>query len=226
MPFAEGVVYGLVLMLVVGPSFFYLIRVSLKKGLLRASSFAFGIMVSDLLIISAILLGLSRFLENESYQTVASLLAGVVIMILGLRNLTARHQKEEGFLLQAEKEEESGFFKKLAQRIGVFTFFLKGLLINGLNPFTVVLWVTVLASVTARHEYTTADFSLFTAGLLSVIVTADILKAYFANRLSKLINPKTLQIIDKVLGIIFILLSIRFLFFGYEHYQSLKAFYP
>ena len=214
MPFLEGIVYGLVLMLIIGPSFFYLIRVSIKKGFIRAVAFACGIMVSDLLVIAAIFLGLSKFLEQESYQTIASFIAGVVIFILGIRNLTAaRHAppEVEDDLDDETKAPNGG--QAMLSRIGLFGFFLKGIAINGMNPFTVVLWITVLATVTARNDYTTADFTLFLGGLITVIMTADFLKAYLAHKLSNILTPNTLHRIDKVLGVIFLLLSIRFFYF-------------
>lgn len=97
---------------------------------------------------------------------------------------------------------------------------LKGIAINGFNPFTIIMWIAVFAIVMTRKDYTDTDFVLFFTGLLSIVISADILKAYLANRIAKILTPETLHVVDSILGGIFIVLSFRFFYSAVVHYEA------
>ncbi len=211
MPIFEGFQYGLILTLIVGPSFFYLIRVSIRQGFRKAAAFTFGILISDLVFIAGIFFGMSRLFQQAAFQVSFSFIAGSIVLGMGVRYVLKGRDKSpilENGNLPEEKNKS------------IFSYLLKGIVINGFNPFTVMLWITVLGTVAVDKEYEGQNFLLFMTGLICTVVSADLTKAYMAHRISKLLKPRVLHIIDLVLGIIFILLSFRLFYFVYEHYSE------
>ncbi len=202
-PILEGMKYGGLLTLFVGPSFFYLIRVSLTKGYRYGIAFSLGILATDVLILCAIFFGFSAFFQDVQVQVYASLLGGVALLVIGLR--TFFYTKKPLPALHLARE--------LADRRAYVGHIFKGAFINGLNPFTFVWWLGILTLVTAEYAYTNTHFMAFVLGVVGVVVSADIAKALLAHRIANLLNTHTLRLADRVVGVILIALSGRFFYF-------------
>lgn len=210
MPLLEGIKYGIFLVLMIGPSFFYLIKVSIRKGIRCAAGFALGILITDIFFILIIYFGLSEVFKKIEVQFLMSVIAGVTMLVLGLKNI---QQPRENHELDTEEATNRDY------NFGLVGFVMKGIAINGLNPFTIILWIAVLATVMASKSYADIDFLQFFIGLLATIVMADISKAFLANKIAKVLTIKTLGIVDKILGYIFILLGLRFFYFAAVNYE-------
>ena len=201
MPFLDGLKYGLFLMLLIGPSFFYMIGVGIREGFFKAFGFALGIMASDLALIFLIYFGLSRFFETDWFNQFFSLTAGVVLIIIGIQ-----------YLMMSGKEAQFSTSKSGLHK-SFYAYILKGIAINMINPFTIMLWIGVLGNVSLREGYEGADFYMFAGGLVLTILLMDTLKAYAANGLSRVLNERNMRRLDKFLGVAFLILSVRFLYF-------------
>ncbi|MDW7690199.1 LysE family transporter [Flammeovirgaceae bacterium SG7u.111] len=200
-PLIEGILLGGFLMLFIGPSFFYLVGVGIKKGFLEAGLFALGIITSDLAMVLAIFFGLSHFFELPLFQEVFSIVAGTAVLVIGIR-----------YILKSQKHAAG----TQDMQLPVYMFYFKGFAINVLNPFTFLIWITVIAGLNLEKNYSSEDYTQFFIGLLGTIFTMDLLKAFLANKLGDLLNENTIRRIDKVLGIIFILLSLRLFYHFFE----------
>lgn len=198
----EGVLIGLFLMLFVGPSFFFLIKVSMQQGFLKAGAFALGIILSDLLMLVLIYFGLSAFFRSLLFQQLFSFLAGSVILGIGLYSVFIPKK--------GERKINVGEVKQWP----VYLYLINGFSINIMNPFTFGIWISVLGKVAGRG-YTHDEYILLFAGVLSTVFCVDLLKAWFAHRLSRLLTPRVLKRINLALGIIFMLLGARLLYEGY-----------
>ncbi len=206
-PTIYGILTGLVFILFVGPSFFYLIGVGMKQGFKKAGLFAAGIIISDMMLLLAIFYGLSKFFESQIFQKTFSLFAGIAILYIGYQYLTkhVKHSRSSG---EAD--------------LPLMMYLFKGFAINFINPFTVLVWVGILGTLNIQEEYTEQEYYFFFTGLLSTIFCIDLMKAFLAKRLGEILNEKIIQKIDRVLGIIFILLSVNMFYnflrltFGWE----------
>lgn len=215
MPVLIGIKYGFILVIMVGPSFFYLLRVSLVKGFASGAAFALGILLTDLVFVFSIFFGLSKLFKNMDFQIISSLVGGVVLLVSGVQYLRSTKKSPTKMGRNTNPANNS---------IGLAGYVLKGILINGLNPFTIILWVGILASVMTNHRYNTRDFALFAGGLLGVIISADVLKAFLAHRIARVLNSRVLRITDRILGVVFILIAARFFHFFATHY-TLSSFF-
>ncbi len=198
----DGVLVGLILVLFVGPAFFYLIKVSLERGFLSASIFALGIIVSDLLLITLIYYGFSNVLESKLFQQIFSLSSGLVLIGLGFFTFAKDINKKKD--LEIEKGHHP------------FWYFFKGMFINGINPFTLMIWLGVVGAVGVRQTYSEVEFRYFFMGLLSMILFADIIKAYFAHKIKLLLNDRLIRKVNRFLAIIFIVLGLRMILFFFD----------
>ncbi len=195
----DGFFVGLILALFIGPAFFYLIKLSLDGGFIPAALFAFGIILSDLIIVTLIYFGFSGAMESKIFQQAFSLVSGLVLVGLGIRS----------FSKKVKISDEISFEK----RHRIFWYFFKGMLINGVNPFTLMIWLGVIGAVGVRQSYSPFEFRLFFSGLLATILLTDLLKAYFANKIRLLIKDNILLIINRVLAVLFIILGARMILF-------------
>lgn len=197
----EAFLLGLFLMLFVGPSFFYLIKVGIQKGFVQASFFAVGIILSDLLMVLLILFGLSRYFETLWFKETFSLLAGIVVIGMGIVSL-----------LKPKGRTAAGKVKTLKP----IQYTLQGFGINIMNPFSFMIWLGVLGTVSLKRSFTSSEYTIFVAVLLGTVLCADIGKAYGANALGSIMNEKVVHLVNRVLGVIFVGLGIRLLYFFYE----------
>lgn len=198
----KGVLYGLILMFSAGPSFFYLIKVGMEMGFRKALGFALGIFISDLILLALIFLGLRPLFELTAFKQAFSLASGVLIAIFGLTMILRKSTANQNVNIEANQ-----------RTFGHFT--LKGIGVNILNPFTVALWVGILGSVSPTNRY---EFSQFIGGLLGVIFISDATKAFLAKLIGKAMTPRAVFILNKVLGIAFILIGAYFIFVFYQSF--------
>ncbi|MEQ8303144.1 MAG: LysE family transporter [Cytophagales bacterium] len=198
----DGFFVGLILALFVGPAFFYLIKVSLEGGFVPAAFFAFGIILSDLIIVTLIYFGFSGAMESNLFQQTFSLVSGLVLIGLGITSFNKKVKIKD----------------KIAFEKGhrVVWYFFKGMLINGVNPFTLMIWIGVIGTLGVRQTYSPLEFRFFFSGLLTTILITDLFKAYFANKIRLLIKDKILIIVNRILAILFIIFGARMILFFFS----------
>ncbi len=209
----KGISTGLVLMLMIGPSFFYLIGVGMREGFFKAAAFALGILISDTVIILSIQFGLSSVFKQPLFKEIFALVAGILMVYLGYSYIN-RSAKAVDFTEVKENSSE-----------GFFWYIFKGIGINIVNPFSIILWLGLLAGVNANQHFTDRGLLMYLTGLLGTVATMDLLKAFLANRLSKLLNARRLQMADRILGIVFIVLSVRFIYVFIRDIHVLQALF-
>lgn len=200
--FFKGVLIGLFLMLMVGPSFFFLIKVSLQQGFMKAMAFAIGILCSDVVLLVLIYFGLSAIFRNVLFQEIFSLITGLVVFGAGV------------YSVFAQKKGQRRFNVGEARQWPFYMYLINGFSINVMNPFTFGIWVAVFSKVTDSGYEDTQYLSLF-GGVFATIFLVDLLKAWFANRLSRLMTERVLKRINLALGIIFMILGARLLYEGF-----------
>lgn len=198
----QGLLTGSILMLFVGPSFFFMLETGIKEGFAKAWSVAVGIMASDAVLLFLIFSGLHSALEQPLFKAVFSTVSGVIVLFLGIKNLFFTRTNTA----QTTKELDHGSMLRYAAQ---------GFLINVLNPFTIVVWVGVVGSLSVGEMLDGQRYMVFFAATLSVIFIADTLKAYFAHKLGLWLTLKAMRTINKVLGVAFIGLGLRFLWVAF-----------
>ncbi|MFY0686112.1 MAG: LysE family transporter [Cyclobacteriaceae bacterium] len=204
-PVVNGLLFGLVFVLALGPAFFALIQTSVHKGFKPAVFFALGISLSDVLYVGLILLGISGLFNNPEVKFWMGVIGTIVLLIVGVsywfKPVHIVHNKED-----------------MGSKAILAKYILKGLLLNGLNPFIIVFWVSAVSLVNLNYEYTFYQKTYFFIGVLVTILTTDIVKASLAQRLKQFITPEIVLRANRIVGSLFIIFSLRIVYFLIVNY--------
>ncbi|MDP1744059.1 MAG: LysE family transporter [Bacteroidota bacterium] len=195
----QGLLLGSVLAIQPGPSLFTLIQTSSKKGFKSGFALAIGIFLSDVICVLLAYLGIAQLFDNPNNKMVIGLIGGTLLIVFGLFSIF--HKKKE--------EEEKGLVIKA---VNVPLFITKGFFLNILNPSVIFLWILWVGAVSSNKEFTRIHISLFFITTLAIVFITDVLKAYFANKISKHLSHKILRKISILLGIILLVTGLVFIY--------------
>jgi threonine/homoserine/homoserine lactone efflux protein len=195
----QGLMLGSVLAIQPGPSFFTLIQTSSKEGFKSGLALAIGIFISDVICVLLAYLGIAQLFDNPQNKMLIGLIGGGLLVVFGLFSIF--HKKKE--------EEEKGVDIKA---VNIPLFITKGFFLNMLNPSVIFLWVLWVGAISSNKEYTQIHISLFFTTTLAIVFITDILKAYFANKISKHLSHKILRKISILLGIILLITGLVFIY--------------
>ncbi len=189
----EGITWGLVLTVSIGPIFFALVQTSLREGLGSGVFVGTGIWISDYLFILFTYLGLSQVTElrdNPTFIFWFGLIGGLFLFIFGLILFFKRPMSIET-LKHVPKRETA-----------IWSLWIQGFLVNTLNPFTVFFWLTTMTDGVIGRSFGKKEVVIFFGGIMGTIMITDFFKAYFANKIRHLLKPKHLKWFSWLSGIV------------------------
>ncbi len=195
----QGLMLGFVLAIQPGPSFFTLLQTSSKKGFQSGLAIAIGIFLSDVLCVVLAYLGVARFFDEPQNKIIMGLVGGVLLIVFGL--ISILHKKTVA--------EETGVEIKA---VNIPLFITKGFFLNLLNPSVIFLWILWVGAISSHKDYTHVHVALFFISTLILVFVTDVLKAYFANKISKRLSHDILRKISLLLGVILIVTGLIFLY--------------
>lgn len=186
----EGIVFGLTLSILLGPIFVVLVQASIEKGASAGLAAALGVWVSDILIVVlalSFMKHISPYIQSNGFVFWFGLLGGLVLLVTGI--ITSNKRGQIDFTqgnLSAQK---------------LFTFLSKGFLVNTINPFTFIFWISVIGSFVIGRQLNTTETWLFVGTILGTIILTDSLKVFLAKIIRNKIDNKTLTIINRIAGV-------------------------
>ncbi len=197
-PLFEGIILGLTVAITLGPALFSLLQTSIKHGIKTGIFLAAGIFMSDLALVVGCFFGASVIVTDSRYHLILGLLGGVVMIVFGLVTMLRKVPPTE----QVEVINEIRVRKK-----GLMPYFFKGFLLNIANPFLWVFWITSVLAINATYGGDQQQVALFFAGTLGIILATDILKVILANKLKVTGNPMVKLWINRIVGVLFIVIG-------------------
>jgi threonine/homoserine/homoserine lactone efflux protein len=200
--FADGVKVGLILSLMTGPLFLSLVQTGLERGFRAGTMVGAGIWSSDILFITGVYFGLSyvsSFVSGQLFTLVLGIIGGVLLVTFGIGSLLIRRDISLGNPVAI-----SGAGNWLS-------LWLKGFLINTINPFTFFFWIGIAGVVVVDGELQQHEAFSYFAGIMTTIVSTDILKVALAKRIRRLLQPKHLMWMRRIAGLGLILFGIALL---------------
>lgn len=203
-PILAGVTLGLVLAMLVGPIFFMLLNTSLKKGFIPAAYLAFGVMLSDGIYITIAYFGSTYISLIQTQKMWIGIGGGLLMIGFGIANLFKKPT------ISGDELELPDDSKTLWIDTG------KGFMMNMLNPFVLLFWMGVAGTLAAKEHFSNTNTILFFIATLGTIFSTDLLKAWLATRLKKIISPKLLLWLNRLSGIGIILYGCKMLFNVYS----------
>jgi len=220
-PLLYGLFFGLVLAILVGPILFSLIQAGLEHGFKAGLMIGLGVWISDVLFILCVYFGVSYVIaitEWDGFEEYLGVGGGIVLIIIGVGTVLT---KPPPFKMKKAIEPElldpqhlSGVGKLVIEKpsksnvVSFFTLWLKGFLINTINPFTVFFWIATMTTVVVKNAYTPLDSGLFFGGILLVIVSSDLLKLYLARIIRDKLQYKHVLKARQISGIALVIFGI------------------
>ncbi len=185
----KGISWGFFLAVLTGPLLFTLIQTGIERGIRLGTMVGIGIWVSDLLFILAVYYGAQQIAvleHNDDFKLYLGIIGGLVLIAFGVFT----------YLTKPVLEQE--------QKISASTYggyFLQGFLINTINPFTVIFWISITsAEIIAAHATPHQSF-WFYSGILGTIIVTDFLKVVLAKKIRPYLKPHYLFKLRKMVGI-------------------------
>lgn len=196
--FFSGIGLGLVLAILVGPVFFTLVHVSISRGFHSGIIFALGILTSDLSYFILTYLGISQVDQNDTVKLLLGIFGGAFLIIYGITLLAKRKVRIE--------------FKRPDAR-SMAGFYIKGFLINALNPFVLIYWISVTGGLVIQYGDQTSKVVTFAIGCFLTVFLTDLTKSFLSFRLKRLIRESMLIWLNRVSGFLLVGFGIGLLYF-------------
>ncbi len=203
----KGLALGLLLAISMGPVIFSIIKQSISNGHKGGLSFVFGVAASDLTLVLISNVFTELFNRLLKFEKVIGLGGSILLIGIGVYFLFFKKMKMNDLGDGIEMKRSAGDYVRI---------FFAGYFMNTLNPTVIAFWFTwATAFITMPVSERIATF----AACLSVVLVADLLKVFLANRLRSRLTLKTISLINKISGTILIVFGL-ILIVGLLFYKS------
>lgn len=197
--FFQGIYWGLFLAILVGPLLVALVQASLEQGTRAGIAVGTGIWISDLLCILAAYFGLqyiAEWIAWDGFEASVGSAGAVILLVTGVATL----------LTPPVSFNQPNHLLKGAKGYGFL--WLKGFLINTVNPFTIIFWITVMTTVVLHNNYSPGQAFVFFSSLLGTIVFTDSLKIFLAKKIRHKLRPVHLLWVRRVAGTMLVIFGL------------------
>ncbi|MBK9291813.1 MAG: LysE family transporter [Bacteroidetes bacterium] len=190
----EGILLGLTLATFfgLGPAFFALVQTSIHRGLLPAAILAFGIFLCDVLMVFLCLVGAVQIITEPSNQLWFGLASGMILIIFGLVTYSRKPVQPVG---------DNDLLPAQSRQPRLLTYFAKGFVMNIINPFVWIFWIGVVVGISARYGGHEKELRWFFSGTLLTVLITDLLKAYGAYNIKRLLTPSKIHMLNRIAGV-------------------------
>lgn len=195
----KGILLGMSLSILVGPILIAIVQTSLEQGKIAGLVVGSGIWVSDLLLILGVYFGISsiqKITAWDGFELTMGLAGGIVLALFGLATMLSAPPDMKAW-------EEGGL-----QQDSYWKLWIKGFLINTINPFTFFFWISVTTTIVIEDTLSDAYALLFYGGLLGTIIATDIGKAVFSDWIRTRLKPHSILWMRRIAGAMLILFGV------------------
>ncbi len=196
----NGLKLGIVLALLVGPVFFAILQTSLERGFTYGVLVSLGVWLSDVMYVTICYFGLVQFINDTQFKIYLAYAGGIILVLFGLYHVFVKSRRalKTSFELSHEKK--------------TYRYIIKGFIINGLSPMVLIFWVGAISIASLDFGYTQGyEFFTFFLVVLLTVFTTDILKAYLADKLRRLVTQRLMTILNVTVGVCLLLFGLRLL---------------
>lgn len=192
----KAVVTGFVLSIMIGPVFFILLETSMRRGIRAALAFDAGVLISDLLYILVAYLFFSEVaaLTEGENEGIIQVIGGILFLVFGLVT----------FFKKVKDQKRDDLGNTVNQSKDYIMLFIKGFLLNILNPMVIFYWFSVMAWGAKNNADSSSSSEylllIYIVVLLSVFFAFDILKIVGAKKLRNFVTDSVLRSLNRITG--------------------------
>jgi threonine/homoserine/homoserine lactone efflux protein len=202
----QGIAAGILFSFLTGPVFFSMIKTSIETGFKAGFSLAIGVVLSDMIFISATIFS-SQFVDyNSKYNQYIGIIGGLFLLGIGSYYLIKK-VKVNYEVSEALKIKRRGYI-------------IKGFLMCLLSPTTLMFWIMVGGIVSVQLHYEMAEKIVFFIVAMATQLSVDALKTFYAAKLRDRIKESTIQNLNRIAGAVIVIFALRlFLEVFLKHYR-------
>ena len=191
----KGITIGLLLSIAVGPVLFAVIKHSINNGYRGGFAFAIGVSLSDISLVLLANLFTELFLALRVYEKAIGIGGSVLLICIGIYFLIFKkiHADDAGKLILKQRGKD------------ILAISLSGFFMNLMNPGVILFWLTIGTSLIT---YSAPQRLLIYGVALGTVLTFDFLKVLLAGRIREKLNLRTVQLLNRVSGIIYIVFGV------------------
>lgn len=212
----KGFVTGLILSIMLGPSFFMLIETSIQKGIRAAVSFDFGVLISDIIYILIAYLFFQEIsgLLNGSNIFLLKIVGGIIFVSFGsltLKKKTPTNSDQQIICYSVKNSRE------------YWMLFIKGFLLNFANPMIILYWLSVITiGIQKQERFIGIDpILIYLLIILITFFSIDIIKIFAAKKLRPFVTPQLLHNLNRFISFILIGFGTLLFFQGIVYFIKL-----
>ncbi len=183
--FVAGYILGFAFIVFIGPVLFTLIQATLQWGYKVGMGVALGIIVSDVIAVVLCYYGAAMLFQDKEVQWYIALGGAALLTAMGLKYLIAPPDPHAEQIKPGNRQ--------------VLAAFIKGFLVNGVNPFVFIVWIGVIGTAGQKYGYD-ADLWLYLTGALLAIFINDVAKVLLAHYIKPFLKGRALEYIYRGVG--------------------------
>jgi threonine/homoserine/homoserine lactone efflux protein len=164
--------------------------------------FGSGIWISDIFLFIGMFKGMSFISQIANASLFYYSVGGIGTLILIVFGIAAVFQKGNQTMNIPKP-----FIPQQSPR-SLFGFFLKGVLINIFNPFTLLFWIGLMSTALVDPNFGSNEAVWYFGGIMAIYVPVDLLKILLAKKIRAVLKPSHLRIVSKIAGIALIIFGI------------------
>lgn len=198
----EGIQTGLILCFLIGPIFFTLIQTGVERGFRAGAAVGLGIWMSDaifVLIFFSSIQYISQLMEWDGFEFYVGIVGSLILAGFGLAALLTK----PAFQNPAEVH-----FRPASS---YFTLWVKGFLINAVNPFTILFWFGLMTTSILKKGLDSQNVLIYFGGTLGTVIITDLIKILLAKRIRRWMQPKHILLLRRISGVALILFGVALL---------------
>ena len=198
----QGILLGISLSFLIGPLLFTVVQAGIVQGFRAGMAVATGIWLSDMFFVAAILWGiesLAALTAMESFRLWAGVTGGLLLMIFGVGSIITKGKGVELAEAGIKKHPYSYWW-------------LKGFLINTINPGTIFFWLGIVSAVIVPNRWSQEESLVFFGGMLGTLVLTDTLKAWAAKSIRRFLTPRHIMQVQQGIGLVLVIFGLVLIF--------------
>jgi len=184
--FVEGLAFGLVLQISVGPVCVAVLHKGLTQGFCHAFVMVWGVALVDALYIILSIIGVSALLQIGPVRTAVGLAGVLLLAYFGIRYLRAPVERQQ--VAQSTDSLPKSFT------------YGAGLTLT--NPLTILFWAGVLGAMLSTHSFSQPGGAiLFSAGCIAATLLFLTAVALAGHSLERVLSDRLLLWLNRAVGV-------------------------
>lgn len=196
---AAGLGLGMVLQLAVGPVCLFVFSEAVSGGFRQAMVAVLAVTLVDAAWVVFALAGLAAVPAGEQGAKRLRLVGAAVLLVFGADFIATA----QGMPLVPSIKLNSGW--------GLYGPFVRGLVLTGSNPLTIVFWAGVFSARAAGRRSGGGDLALYGAGAAAATPVFLAAVSFAGAYSSRVLSPRIILILNTIIGLMFVYFAVMLL---------------